>query len=228
MKSGPKGLGIRRSSGRCPDPSSSSWGAGSCMSRHRTWCGCAAGACMPTRKGKRWRGAGSRWARGQWRHPSDSMGRAMTRHGIRDMQSAVRCVGSGWCVLPSFPGPAPHHPQRPMGSRWHEGANGRGSAEANPAGTAVPGSGAFECSRAPRLPRRLPMVVPTAPRDGDWRREMERFQMRVTIHAPEGSISQPTIGARAVPPGVAADRGGLGGCRCRSVPRPLHASSFGG
>jgi Putative transposase len=35
--------------------------------RHRTWCGCAAGACMPTRKEKRWRGAGSKWARGRSR-----------------------------------------------------------------------------------------------------------------------------------------------------------------
>jgi Putative transposase len=60
---------------------------------------------------------------------------------------------------------APPRPPRRSGSRWHERANGRGRAQATPAGTGVACRGVQrggECPVAPRLPRHLPMVVPTA------------------------------------------------------------------
>jgi Transposase zinc-binding domain/Putative transposase len=184
MRSGPQALGTRRSSARCPYPSSSSWGAGSCMSRHRTQCGCAAGACMPTRKEKRWRGAGSKWAQGRSRDPSQATGRARMRHGERHLQSAVRFVGNDWCARPSSPGPESHHPLRRIGRRWHEAANSQGRLEVSLLGIGAPCSGAFKCSLAPRRPRCLPMLVPTAPRAGDVCLAMERFEGGLAIQAP--------------------------------------------
>jgi hypothetical protein len=75
----------------------------------------------------------------------------------------------------------------------------------------MPCRGVFECPLTPRRPRRLPRVVPTVQPAGDLRLEMERYQVGLAIQAPSGSISQPPIGARAVQPGVEADRGRLGG-----------------
>jgi hypothetical protein len=184
MRRGPKGLGTRPSSARCPYPWSSSWGAGACLSRHRTRCGCAAGACMPTRQEKRGRGAGSKWAQGRARDASQATGRARMKHGERPLQSAVRCVGSGWCARPSSPGPASHHPLRRIGRRWHEEANSRGRLEVSRRGIGAPCSGAFKCSPAPRRARCLPMLVPTAPLAGDLCLAMERFEVGLALQAP--------------------------------------------
>jgi hypothetical protein len=132
----------------------------------------------------RWRYAGNRWAKGRSRHPHHGTGRTRVRQGMRYVQRPVRSEGSGWCARPCSPAPESHHPLRRIGSRWHERANGRGRPEANPPGSGVPCRGTLACSLAPRLPRRLPILVPTAPRAGDLRRERERFQVGIAIPAP--------------------------------------------
>jgi Putative transposase/Transposase zinc-binding domain len=86
----------------------------------------------------RWRCAVNSSARGRWRRPSMWIGRAVARSGVRRIRNAVRSVGSDWCARRSSPGPESHHPQRRIGSRWHEGANGRGSAAATPPGSSMP------------------------------------------------------------------------------------------
>jgi hypothetical protein len=45
-------------------------------------------------------------------------------------------------------------------------------------------SGALECPLAPRRPRHLPMVVPTAQPAGNLRLEMARYQVGLAIQAP--------------------------------------------
>jgi hypothetical protein len=184
MRSGPQALGTRRSSARCPDPASSCWGAGSGLSRHRPRCGGAAGACRPIRTETRWRGAGSQWAPGRSRDPSQATGRARMRQGERPRQRAGRLVGNGWCARPSSPGPESHPPRRRSGRRWHEAAHSPGRREVRLRGIGAPGSGAFKGSLAPRRPRCLPMVVPTAPCAGEVCLAMARFKVGRALHAP--------------------------------------------
>jgi hypothetical protein len=214
MRRGPKAPGPRRNVGRCACVWSSSSGGGCSMCHPPEPSWCAAGACMPTRRGRRWQCAGSSSARGRWRCPCRGIGNARARSGVRRIRNVVRSVGGAWCARRSSPGPASPHPQRRLGSRWHERAHERRHAAALPPGTGVPcrgvPRGVCVCMRFTPAPQpadcsadRPPRAAPCALRSRD-----ARVGFRSKLH--RGACTSP-LSARVVQPGVEADRGQLGG-----------------
>jgi hypothetical protein len=194
-----------------------------CRPRGPGWCG-QRGCTRPPRV-RPWRSAAPRWGKSRWSSHHGWLGRRRAKSVEQTIPSAVPCVGGGSSAVASSYLSADPLRDRGLG-RWWQDPRARHAPKAG-------GGSGLSCHHTPRGPgtrRAAPQGGSPPGARPSTRSRRDAASLDALVRGASvgiNSIGSSPRGARAVHPGVEADRGALGGAAVELTRARLTPNSLG-